>query len=166
MHSEQRLKTNEFLQGRGLSHALFADPQTITWLTGYAPPIQLGTNLFAGGPPLLWYEEGHYTLLVLDALAGMVGDLESDGDCTLLTYAGYTIEEPIQSAAHQQDALRQLLGMLGANSRVGLEAQSLTFARQTVLADQGLAVDLKALALRSNGAIIGSQPHCATLVCY
>ena len=138
MHSEQRSKTNEFLQGRGLSHALYANPQTITWLTGYAPPIQLGTNLFAGGPPLLWYEEGHYTLLVLDALAGMAGDLKSDSDSTVVTYAGYTIEEPIQSATHQQEALKQILGTLDTNIRIGLEAQSLTIAIQMVLAEQSL----------------------------
>ena len=92
MHIEQRQRTSELLRMRGITHALFAHPHSVTWLTGFAPPIQLGGNLFAGGPPLLWYDAGHYTLLTLDALAGVAGDLSADADCDVATYPGYTIE--------------------------------------------------------------------------
>jgi len=67
MHQEQRSRTHESLKTKGVERALFARPGSVTWLTGFAPPIQLGQNIFAGGPPLVWYEDGHFTLFVVDA---------------------------------------------------------------------------------------------------
>ena len=43
---------------------------SVTWLTGFAPPVQLGPSFFLGGPPLVWYEDGHCTLIALDAVSG------------------------------------------------------------------------------------------------
>ena len=105
MHRQQRQQAHELLRSRGVTRALFANTHTLTWLTGYAPPIQLGNNLFAGGPPRLWYDDGHWTLLVLDALASAAGDLAADADCDVATYPGYTIEQPIESAKLLAEAL-------------------------------------------------------------
>ena len=60
MHVEQRQRTHAKFKSAGISHALLANEQSVRWLTGYAPPMQLGTNLFSGGPALIWYEDGGY----------------------------------------------------------------------------------------------------------
>ena len=42
------------MEEKGLQAALLSNPATLTWLTGYAPPIQTGPNPFEGGPALGW----------------------------------------------------------------------------------------------------------------
>ncbi|MEZ4557079.1 MAG: hypothetical protein R2854_11635 [Caldilineaceae bacterium] len=63
-------------------------------------------NLFAGGPSLLWMNEGHYTLLTLDGLAGAAAGVADDPDCDVVTYRGYTIDAPIDSRGHMEAAWR------------------------------------------------------------
>ena len=138
MHIHQRQQAHELLRSRGVSHALFTNSHTVTWLTGYAPPMQLGGNLFAGGPALVWYDDGHYALLVLDMLAVAAGDLSADADCDVETYPGYTIERPIESVRLQAEALARLIGQPGRNARVGIEAASLPVALHSVLSDAGI----------------------------
>ncbi|MCB0092337.1 MAG: aminopeptidase P family N-terminal domain-containing protein, partial [Caldilineaceae bacterium] len=77
MHVEQRQRTHAKFKSAGISHALLANEQSVRWLTGYAPPMQLGTNLFSGGPALIWYEDGHFTLVVLDGMAGYAAGFEA-----------------------------------------------------------------------------------------
>ena len=71
MHQEQRQKTIEILKKRNIDCALFAHIDSVTWLTGFTPPIQLGQHHFAGGPSVVWYADGHFYLMVM----GMHGDL-------------------------------------------------------------------------------------------
>ena len=59
MHQEQRQRAQAHLKAKGIERALFANPSTVKWLTGFAPPVQVGPNFFAGGPPLVWYEAGY-----------------------------------------------------------------------------------------------------------
>jgi Xaa-Pro aminopeptidase len=139
MHTEQRRQAQELLRSRGITRALFAEVHTITWLTGYAPPIQLGENLFAGGPPLLWYDDGHFVLLVLDALAPAAGDLAADADCDVETYAGYTVEQPIESAKLLAEALGRVIGrspLQGGSA--GVETTRLPMSLIPVLARAGM----------------------------
>jgi hypothetical protein len=35
---------------------LFSNPFSVAWLTGFAPPTQVGPSPFAGGLPLVWRE--------------------------------------------------------------------------------------------------------------
>jgi Xaa-Pro aminopeptidase len=70
MHEEQRQRAHDYLRSQGLSRALFASRASVTWLTGFAPPVQLGPHPFAGGPPLVYYAGGEWTLIVLDGYAG------------------------------------------------------------------------------------------------
>ncbi len=49
MHEEQRQRAHDYLRAQGIERALFASPASVTWLTGFAPPVQLGANPFAGG---------------------------------------------------------------------------------------------------------------------
>lgn len=152
MHAEQRRRTTEYLRAQGITHAAFAHPHSITWLTGFTPPIQLGMNLFAGGPSLLWMNEGHFTLVTLDALAGAAAGLADDPDCDVVTYRGYTIAETIDSPAHMEAAWREVVGHVGSSARVGVEAALLPAMCAGVLTDAGVhdwhAIDGRLIDLR------------------
>lgn len=122
MHAEQRERTQEHLKARGIERTLFANLASVKWLTGFFPPVQVGSSPFAGGPPLVWYEDGEFTLIVLDAQAS---DAEKSG-CQVVSYLGYTVEQPIAGADHLANALREVLAGSGARAgRVGVEEQDL-----------------------------------------
>ncbi len=121
MHQEQRQRAHDLLKSKGISRALFANPYTIKWLTGFAPPVQVGFNFFAGGPPLVWYEDGHFTLLVVDAYATDTAAFDNEVDGAVITHLGYTIEQPLAGVDHLTTALRQAVGQAGAGGRIGLE---------------------------------------------
>jgi Xaa-Pro aminopeptidase len=130
MHAEQRERAKQTLSERGLSYALFANPLSVKWLTGFAPPPQLGPSFFAGGPALVWYAGGDFTLIVLDSYA----ELARATGCPVVTYLGYTIDAPIDGAAHLAAALRDLIGPAGASAtRTGIEQGDLPVALWTVL---------------------------------
>ncbi len=137
MHAEQRQRTHQLLRARGVSRALFAHPHSITWLTGFAPPVQLGLNPFAGGPPLLWVEDSHFTLLVMDGLAGATGALTEDPDCDVVTYPGYTYQQPIDGFGGLRVALRQVAGEGHGARKFGIESQHLPMALEAVLSEAG-----------------------------
>ncbi|MEZ4835612.1 MAG: Xaa-Pro peptidase family protein [Caldilineaceae bacterium] len=126
MHAEQRQRTQDRLAQAGLTRALFSDIHSIKWLTGFNPPIQLGPNFFVGGPPLLWYDDGRFTLIVLDGHAGSVADFGKQADCALVTYEGYTIQKPITGGPNLSAALRDVLGSSAGSGPVGVETLSLT----------------------------------------
>jgi Xaa-Pro aminopeptidase len=140
MHREQRARAHQRLQSVGIAHALFANVSSVRWLTGFAPPVQLGPNIFAGGPPLVWYEEGQFTLIVVDGQAGSAGDFAQEPDCELVTYLGYTIERPIHGGDRLAEALRAVLPS-GPVSVVGVEANDVT-ARVVQLAQERLGDDV------------------------
>lgn len=123
MHATQRQRTRDLLQEVGLERALFAHLDSVKWLTGYAPQVQLGGNHFAGGPALIWFEDGHFTLVVLDMDAEQSGSFDDEPDGTLLTYAGYAMDEPITSPANLAAALGRL--MARASGPIGLEKEAL-----------------------------------------
>ncbi len=139
MHAEQRQRTHQLLQSRGIHRAIFAHPHSLTWLTGFAPPIQLGRNPFAGGPALLWYEEGHFTLITVDGQASAAGALTQEPDCDVVTYPGYTIQHPIDGFGGLRAALLQVAGKASPakNQLLGVEQQSLPVALALVLDDAG-----------------------------
>ena len=55
MNTANLERLTEFFGARGISAALLSNPWTVTWLTGYAPPIQTGPSPFEGGPALAWW---------------------------------------------------------------------------------------------------------------
>jgi Xaa-Pro aminopeptidase len=107
MHTEQRTRTYALLQERGIDCALFANPHSITWLTGFYAPPQLGQHPFAGAPPLLWYEEGRFVLFVVDGYAEAAASLASEPGCEVVTHQGYTLDAPIDGLGHLLANLRQ-----------------------------------------------------------
>ena len=136
MHQEQRQKTQELFHTRGVKRALFAHPNSVTWLTGFAPPIQLGPHLFAGGPPLVWYEDGHFTLFVVDAYGAAAKNFGDQPDCTVVTHLGYTYERPLSGSEQLLVSLRQALGSSGGfNGVVGIEQRNLPLALSSLVFD-------------------------------
>lgn len=119
MHEEQRRMAQDELRARGVERALFASQASVTWLTGYAPAPQIGPDPFAGGPPLAWYAGGEWTLVVIDAQA----DAARASGCTVVTYLGYTVDQPLAGAENLRRALRSLLR--GGAGRIGVEVESL-----------------------------------------
>lgn len=133
MHQEQRQRAHAHLQAKGVERALFANPYTVKWLTGFAPPVQVGFNFFAGGPPLVWYEGGHFTLLVVDAYATDTAVFDEQVDGAVITHLGYTIEQPLAGTDHLTQALRRVIGAGGG--KVGIEQRDVPAYFQDVLSD-------------------------------
>ncbi len=123
MHETQRQRTRDLLQEEGLERAVFSHLDSVKWLTGYAPQVQLGGNHFAGGPALVWYEDGHFTLIVVDMDAEHAGAFDEEPDGTLLTYPGYAVKEPVTSPEHIAASLGDLTARV--DGRVGVEMQTL-----------------------------------------
>jgi Xaa-Pro aminopeptidase len=90
MHQEQRQQTEELLRRKRIDRALFANMNSVKWLTGFAPSVQVGPNFFLGGPPVVWYDDGHFTLIVLDTHAELAGSFGQQPEWALVSYLGYT----------------------------------------------------------------------------
>jgi len=135
MNREALSRVDDALRSRGLDAALLTSPWTITWLTGYAPPIQTGPSPFDGGPALAWYQAGDLTLIVSDGEAAAA----SSSGCDVRDYAGYTIDVPLDVVERQAAIVRDLLGgRSGRGLKVAMEMRFLTApllaAAQEVLA--------------------------------
>jgi Xaa-Pro dipeptidase len=122
MHSQQRAQTHELLQQHGINQAVFAKPHSVTWLTGFAPPVQLGPNLFTASYPLVWYTEGSFTLIVVDAYTDLATPFAAEPDGTVITYPGYRVDGPIASAQGLLEAFIPLSDA-PATARIGIERE-------------------------------------------
>ncbi|PKO22208.1 MAG: hypothetical protein CVU38_10640 [Chloroflexi bacterium HGW-Chloroflexi-1] len=121
-------RIQDFFRERGMAAALLANPWTVAWLTGYAPPIQTGPSPFEGGPALAWWRRGEFTLICSDAEAGPVRVAGGDG-VEVREYAGYTFDEPLAVVERQAAVVRDVLGGWdGRGSRVAVELRFLPAA--------------------------------------
>jgi Xaa-Pro aminopeptidase len=134
MHTEQRQRTTELLKQRGIHQAVFARPETVRWLTGFAPPVQVGPNLFASGNALVWYEDGQYTLLVVDGQADFAAAFGNEPDGEVITYLGNTIEQPIASGRHLLEGFERAARPRGD---VGIESEYVSHLIAGKLLEQG-----------------------------
>ncbi len=149
MHFEQRQRVHEFLQDKGIAQALFAYPASVGWLTGFVPPVQVGANPFAGGPPLVWYDDGRFTLITVDSFAAETGTFDKEHDCTGITYPGYQLEKPIDGGGGLREAVETAVfnHTPGKDGRIGIELQAVPAAvvqqLQTLLpaANNPIAID-------------------------
>ncbi len=121
MHRQQRDQTHALLQSRGIKQAIFTRHESVKWLTGVAIPVQVGTNLFAAGPAVVWYNEGHFWLIVLAGYAGLTAFLQSDDDITVVPYNAYRIDGPIQSGENLRAEFSAVLQSAGVSDRIGVE---------------------------------------------
>ena len=126
MHEQQREQTADLLKSRGIDRALFTELDSVKWLTGFAPPIQLGQHHFAGGPAMVWYEDGYFTLIVLDMHAEAADAFDAEPDGTLLTYQGYTIQQPNTSSENLAAVLTDIIRRSGGKGKIGVEKNALT----------------------------------------
>ncbi len=137
MDEEPRQRAHEQLKARTIERALFASPASVTWLTGFTPPIQLGVSPFAGGPPLLWYASGEWTLVVLDSDAPAA----AASGCTVVSYRGYTSSAPIMAAEQLATTLQRVTGGASAG-QLGIEERALPVFLRAVLPDTNMvAID-------------------------
>lgn len=163
-HREQRIRTDDRMRELGLQAAFFSDPDSVTWLSGYAPPRAVGTTPFLGHPGFVWYEDGSYTLLVQDGQSAATAGLAADPDMRVASYLSFTVDAPIAVHANMATLLSQVLG--GARrGPVGIECLQLPLHLHETLASvassfepiDGLLVPLRMvktdeelLALRRN----------------
>jgi Xaa-Pro dipeptidase len=114
-----------FFRDQKLSAALFSNPATVAWLTGYAPPIQTGPSPFEGGPALGWWQGGQLTLVLSDMEAAAARSQGAD----VREYTAYTIDGPIAGFANQAACLKDLLkAAVGLKGLVGVELNFLPAA--------------------------------------
>ncbi len=111
-----------FLKTEHLSAVLLSNLSNLTWLTGYAPPIETGPSPFEGGPAMTWCCEGDVVLLLSDMEAGAARAHEVE----VFDYVAYTIEAPLAGYRNQAAGLARLLSKFsGLHGRVGVEMDTL-----------------------------------------
>jgi len=107
-------RLHDWLHAHGCAGALLSSPFTLTWLTGYAPPIEFGPDPFLGGPALAWVHDGRVTVIASDAEAPALRAAGVD----VREYAGYTVDQPLacatRMAAEVRAALSDVVHLSGA----------------------------------------------------
>lgn len=151
MNETSLARLREFLKEKDCSMALLTNPATITWLTGYAPPIQTGPSPFEGGPAIGFIQEGEFTLLI--------SDMESPAAQALgistRDYVSYTIEGPAHGFEHQSQAFQELIAPLkGFSGKLAVELNFLSarlypLLSEVVPPDRWLLVDNQLPLLRA-----------------
>ncbi len=123
MHREQRQQTHDLLRQHGIQQALFARPESTKWLTGFAPPVQTGPNLYATSYPLVWYDGGQFTLIVFESptdhgYVELAAPFANDADGHVVAYTGVRLDQPISSADELLAAFKSVAKVSG---KVGVE---------------------------------------------
>ncbi len=139
MHDEQRERARALLAERGVERALFASRASVLWLTGFAPPVNVGPSPFAGGPPLVWYAGGQWTLIVMDGHA----EAAAATGLPVATYVGYSVDAPLAGPANLAEGLRAATAADGAPGPIGAELADLpvTLARALPPAAELVPID-------------------------
>jgi Xaa-Pro aminopeptidase len=119
-HQTQRDQTHDLLKSRGIARALFANFASVKWLTGFNPPIQTGPSAFLGGPPMVWYENGYWTLIVLDSQEVNAGEFARQPNCALVSYTGYTVDQPLTGQVKLRGLFRSIV-QNNLSGRIGIE---------------------------------------------
>lgn len=119
-HQFQRDQTQELLKARGIERALFANSATVKWLTGFNPPVQTGPSAFLGGPPLVWYENGYWTLMVLNWQEINAGEFARQPNCALVSYSGYTLDQPLTGQVKLRGLFRSVV-QNNLSGKIGIE---------------------------------------------
>ena len=130
MNQQNLERFGSHLRSLGVEAALVSSPFTLTWLTGYAPPIQTGPSPFEGGPALGWWRGGELTVVLDDVEAEAARAHGVD----VREYLGYSLEEPLDVTDRQAAVLRGLLREQAApGTRIGAELEFLPATMERVL---------------------------------
>jgi len=140
MHQEQRDSTHSLLKSKKVSRALFANPANTTWLTGFARPWQVGADLYTGGPPLVWYEDGVFTLIVMDAQVAEADEFANQKNCHVIGYQGYSYEEQPAGADLLAFVLRKLVDDSPSKTDIGIETQHIPTFLSAILQHQSTTI--------------------------
>lgn len=125
-------RVHRLMKEHSLDAVLLSNPFNITWLTGYAPPIQTGPSPFEGGPALAWLRGEQLTILTSDMESGSARLSGVD----VHDYTAYTIEAPIDGIKNQSMALRELLRSdASITGKVGVEYGYLPASLNEVLGE-------------------------------
>jgi Xaa-Pro aminopeptidase len=123
MDNSNLTRLNDWLHTHGCDGALLSNPFTLTWLTGYAAPIESGPDPFLGAPALAWVHNNHVTVIASDAEAPALRAAGID----VQEYAGYTVDQPLACATRMTAALRAVLGNAASlSSPVAIEEHALS----------------------------------------
>ncbi len=130
MNNNNLVRLNDWLRERKLDGALLSSPYTLTWLTGYAAPIETGPDPFLGGSALAWVQGERLTAIASDAEAPALRAL----GVTVQEYAGYTVQEPLACTSRMAQVLQAVLAkdMNHLRGSVALEQQALSVALMSV----------------------------------
>ena len=129
MHAEQRARTRDLLKSKGIDAALFAHRTSVTWLTGFAPAPQTGVSAAAGGPPLVWYADGRFTLLVMDSHLADAAAFGQEPDGAVAAYQGFSIDTALRGGPNLAALLNQTItGASVRAGKVGVEERDLPVA--------------------------------------
>ncbi|MFN8498256.1 MAG: Xaa-Pro peptidase family protein [Anaerolineae bacterium] len=136
MHAEQRARTRDLLKSKGVAAALFASRASVTWLTGFAPAPQVGVSFAAGGPPLVWYADGHFTLLVMESQVADAAGFAAEPDGAVVAYEGASIDTSLRGPINLADLLAEVVAAAGVRAgKVGVEERDLPIALWHALRD-------------------------------
>ncbi|MDD1444300.1 hypothetical protein MEO93_28970, partial [Dolichospermum sp. ST_sed3] len=137
-HQHQREQTHELLKSRRIERALFANFASVKWLTGFNPPLHTGPNAFLGGPAMVWYERGAWTLMVLDWHVANTGEFAQQPNCALVSYTGYTVDQPLTGAVKLRGLFRKVV-QNNLSGKIGIEARDVPADIALPLPDIGAA---------------------------
>jgi Xaa-Pro dipeptidase len=132
-HHLQRRRAAELLRRQGISVGLFSHPHSVTWLTGFVPPLQVGPTPFLGNPGFVWFQDEQFVLFVQDTHLELAADLAGDGDIEVVPYVGFTVDRPIDIMGNIARALVETLGGRQIAGRVGVERRHLSTELHRVL---------------------------------
>ncbi len=130
MDEQNFARLKDFLNAHGYEAALICNPANITWLTGYAPPIQTGPSPFEGGPALGWLHRDEFTLILNDWESYAASAL----GVHVHPYSGFSLEGPLMGVQKQSQALEEVLrGYTTFKGKVAVEMDFLPAAMYEVL---------------------------------
>jgi Xaa-Pro aminopeptidase len=142
MNSAALARLGEFVKEKHLTAAIFSNPATITWLSGYAPQIQTGPNPFEGGPALGWWLDDRMTLVLSDMESTAARAQELD----TRDYTAYSIDAPMSGFLNQAAALKELLSSFGSlKGNIGVELNFLPAVMLEVIKETLPLVELTPL---------------------
>lgn len=144
-HEQQRERADRMLRDQGIGCALFAELATVTWLTGFAPPPQMGATPFRGHPAFVWYRDGHFTCLVQDAHASELASWADTPGAAVEAYVGYTLDRPITIRANLAAAFERVLAASPPAGAMGVELGAAPANLAAILEPHGPAADLTGL---------------------
>jgi Xaa-Pro dipeptidase len=103
MSMPRRERALEVAATAGAEALLATEVSTVTWLTGYAPPIETGPSPWAAAPLALLSGDGPPVAVVSEDEAAAAGR-----GCEVVSYPGYGLG-PIETTRHAARALRTAL---------------------------------------------------------